>query len=210
MKLRLTSIAALVLLAGCSREGAIGLGGVYTTRSVCPQVAVLGAAGDITLFSPTGRTDAGALDVSAAMTNVRGTCTEDDAEVVSTVTFDVVGQRRDAGAARQVVLPYFTAAVRGGNEVSAKRVGYVALNFDAGAQRAATRGQATIRVHRSATVLPDNVREILTRERRPGDVDAAVDPMSDPGVRAAVAQATFEHLVGFQLSDTQLRYNATR
>ena len=28
--------------------------------------------------------------------------------------------------------------------------------------------------------------------------------------RAAVAQATFEHLVGFQLTDAQLRYNATR
>jgi hypothetical protein len=29
-------------------------------------------------------------------------------------------------------------------------------------------------------------------------------------VRAAVAAATFEHLVGFQLTQDQLRYNATR
>ena len=43
-----------------------------------------------------------------------------------------------------------------------------------------------------------------------GDPDAAVDPLSDPKIRDAVAQATFEHLVGFQLSEEQLRYNATR
>lgn len=207
---RLLPIALVALLAGCSREGLVAEGGVYTVRSVCPHVAVLGAAGDITLFTAPNRTDAGALDVTAAITNVRGTCQETGEEVISTVTFDVVGQRRDAGAARQVVLPYFSAAIRGGNEVAAKRVGYVALNFDAGAQRAQTSSQATVRVHRSATALPDNVREILTRRRRPGDVDAAVDPLSDPGVRAAVAQATFEHLVGFQLTDAQLRYNATR
>jgi hypothetical protein len=29
-------------------------------------------------------------------------------------------------------------------------------------------------------------------------------------VRTAVANATFEHLVGFQLTEDQLRYNATR
>ena len=35
-------------------------------------------------------------------------------------------------------------------------------------------------------------------------------PLADPAVRAAVANATFEHLVGFQLTQDQLRYNATR
>ena len=40
--------------------------------------------------------------------------------------------------------------------------------------------------------------------------DAAVDPMSDPAVREAVTRATFEHLVGFQLTQDQLRYNVTR
>jgi hypothetical protein len=34
--------------------------------------------------------------------------------------------------------------------------------------------------------------------------------MSDPQVREAVANATFEHLVGFQLTQDQLKYNATR
>jgi hypothetical protein len=34
--------------------------------------------------------------------------------------------------------------------------------------------------------------------------------MADPAIRAAVAQASFELLVGFQLSEDQLAYNATR
>jgi len=34
--------------------------------------------------------------------------------------------------------------------------------------------------------------------------------MNDPGVRDAVAKATFQHLVGFELTAEQLRYNATR
>ena len=42
------------------------------------------------------------------------------------------------------------------------------------------------------------------------DPDAALDPLADPTVRAAVQRATFELLVGFQLDDRQLRYNATR
>ena len=37
----------------------------------------------------------------------------------------------------------------------------------------------------AAATLPANVREILTRKRRAGDPEAAVDPLSDPGVRAA-------------------------
>ena len=58
--------------------------------------------------------------------------------------------------------------------------------------------------------MPQNVRRILTRPRKAGEAEAATDPLSDPGVRAAVANATFEHLVGFQLTQDQLRYNATR
>ena len=58
--------------------------------------------------------------------------------------------------------------------------------------------------------LPANVRQILTRPRKAGEADAAIDPLADPAVRAAVANATFEHLVGFQLTQDQLKYNATR
>jgi hypothetical protein len=34
--------------------------------------------------------------------------------------------------------------------------------------------------------------------------------MADPVVRAAVTRASFEFLVGFQLTQDQLAYNATR
>ena len=51
---------------------------------------------------------------------------------------------------------------------------------------------------------------ILTRPRKAGEAEAAVDPLADPAIRSAVANATFEHLVGFQLTTDQLKYNATR
>ena len=70
--------------------------------------------------------------------------------------------------------------------------------------------QASVRVNRGAATLPANVRAILTRPRKAGEAEAAVDPMSDPAVAKAVADATFEHLVGFALTQEQIRYNATR
>ena len=210
MKLHYFPLLLAVTLAGCSRNNQLVEGGVYTTRSACPIVGVPAATGDVTLFNPATSRDASAIDVTATITNVRAACDESGDQIVSTASFDVLGVRRNPAEARQVVLPYFTVVVQGGSQIVAKRVGAVALNFAAGQDRAQTSGQATARISRAAATLPANVREILTRERRPGDVDAAVDPLSDPGVRAAVARATFEQLVGFQMSEDQLRYNATR
>jgi hypothetical protein len=210
VKLRLVSMIALALLAGCTRKGNIEAGGIYTVRSSCPQVAIPAATGDITLFDPAGSTSAGAIDVEAAITNVRVSCQEAGNDIVSTATFDVVANRRNPAQARQVILPYFDAVVQSGDKVVAKRVGRVGLNFSAGSVRAETSAQATVRVAKSAAALPQNVLEILNRPRKAGDPDAAIDPMSDPGVRAAVAKATFQHLIGFQLTTDQLKYNATR
>ena len=72
------------------------------------------------------------------------------------------------------------------------------------------RGQAIVRVSRAAAQLPADIERQLTRPRKAGDASAAVDPMTDPAIRTAVANATFEHLVGFQLTEQQLRYNVTR
>jgi hypothetical protein len=210
VKLRLASLIALALLAGCTRKGNIENGGIYTVRSACPQVAIPAATGDITLFDPAGSTDASAIDIEAAITNLRDTCNETGPDVISTATFDVVATRRDASQARQVVLPFFDTVVQAGDRVVAKKVGEVALNFPAGSLRAQTSGQATARISRSVATLPENVRQLLNKPRKVGDPDAAIDPMSDPAVRDAVARATFEHLVGFQLTADQLRYNATR
>ena len=210
MKAYLAPIALALVLTACAREGDITRGGIYVTRSGCPQVAIPAATGDITLFNPADSRSAAAIDVVATITNVRANCTEDATNVVSTASFDVVATRREAGPARQVVLPFFAVAFQGGSNVTAKRVGAVALNFEAGSLRASTNSQSIVRVLRSAVALPEDVRRELTRERKPGDADAAIDPLSDPKIRAAVARATYEHLIGFQLTPDQLRYNATR
>ncbi len=210
VKLRLASMMVLVLLAGCTRKGNIEEGGIYTVRSACPQVAIPAATGDITLFDPAGSTDSAAIDVEAALTNVRDNCQDSGSEIISTVTFDVVATRRNPAEARQVLLPYFDVVVQAGDRVVAKRIGNVALNFAAGSIRAQTSAQATARVSRAAATLPESVVQVLTKRRKVGDPDAAVDPLSDPAIREAVAGATFQHLVGFQLTPEQLRYNATR
>lgn len=210
MKALFVSLTIALLLSGCSRRGELVAGGVYVERTGCPQVAIPAATGDVALFDPAGRTDAAALDVAAAITNLRSTCTEEGAFFLSTATYDVVATRRDAAQARQVVLPIFSVATQGGTTVAAKRVGAVAIDFPAGSIRGQGRGQSVVRVARSAAALPADVQRELTRERKPGDADAAVDPLSDPKIRDAVAAATFEHLVGFQLTQDQLRYNATR
>ena len=211
VKLRIASMMVLVLLAtGCTRRGNIEAGGIYTVRSACPQVAIPAATGDITLFNPAGSLDSSAIDIEAAITNVRANCQDTGSEIVSVATFDVVASRRDPSQPRQVILPFFDTVVQAGDRIVAKRIGQVALDFPAGSIRAQTTGQATARIARSAATLPENVREILTRPRRVGDPDAAIDPMSDPAIREAVANASFQHFVGFQLTPEQLRYNATR
>src|SRR3546814_14687847 len=86
-------------------------------------------------------TDARAIDVVAEITNLRSTCSEGD-QLYTEATFTVNARRSDAGAARQVTLPYYSAVVRGGNAVVAKRVGQVVLDFPAGQYRATTTAKA--------------------------------------------------------------------
>jgi hypothetical protein len=209
---RQAAVAALIpaLLAGCSTEGQITDQGVIITRSACPVVAIPASTGDITLFNPETSRDASALDVVANITNVRGSCDETGANIVSTVTFDVQAQRRDARGARDVVLPYFAVVMEGGTVLQSKSVSRIGLHFADGQLRAQTRGTASATINRAAATLPEDVRRQITRERKAGDPDAAVDPMSDPKVRDAVRRVSFEVLVGFQLTPEQLSYNATR
>jgi hypothetical protein len=204
--------AVLFLLGGCvSRTGEIDAsGGITAVRSACPAVAIPAATGDITLFNPAEDTSAAALDVTASMTNVRSTCSDVGDQVVTAVTFDVLARRTRSDAARDMAVPFFITVVRGGTAVVAKRLGQVRLHFDAGQARAQASGQASTQITRAAATLPKEVRDRLTRRRKAGDEDAAIDPLAAPEVRSAVQRATFEALVGFQLTDAQLRYNATR
>ena len=208
-KAALPVLLSLALL-GCSREGELTTAGILTTRTACPAVAIPAATGDVTLFNPPASRDASAIDVVAQVTNLRGTCDETGEYIVTNATFEVHGQRRDPRGARQVVLPYFATVVQGGTNVVSKRIGQVALNFAEGQYRASTNATAQSQVLRSAATLPQDIRRQITRDRKPGDADAALDPLADPTVRAAVTRATFEFLIGFQLTQEQLTYNATR
>ncbi len=216
MKFRKALLAATVAaaaLAGCKSEGDIVIEqgvGITALRSVCPAVGVPDFTGNVTLFNPAEARTADAIDVTASITNVRSQCDDSGAEVYATATFDVLAQRRDTQGARSVTLPYYSTVVRGGNSVVAKRVGQVTLIFADGAARAVASGTAGAVVDRAAATLPADIRERITRRRRAGEAEAAIDPLNEPEVRAAVARATFELLVGFQLTDDQLAYNARR
>lgn len=209
----LVALATVALLAttACSRRGEIDpSGGITAVRTVCPAVGVPAATGDITLFDPAGDRSADAIDVVASITNVRSTCSDVGDPITTSVTFDVQARRTRTDGARDVVLPYFSTVIQGGTVVVAKRVGNVTVHFEAGQARAQASGTATSYVTRASATLPEDIRQQITRERKAGQEDAAIDPLSDPTVRAAVLRASFETLVGFQLTDEQLRYNATR
>jgi hypothetical protein len=197
-------------LSACAREGDIQQTGILTSYTACPPVAIVAPAGDVTMFNPADSRDARAIDVVAHITNVRSTCTEAGEHIVTEASFEVQAQRRDNRGARDVALPYFATVVQGSSNVVAKRVRQVNLHFADGQYRAVTTGAASSRLLRSAATLPEDIRRQITRERRAGDPNAAVDPMADPAVRAAVDRAHFELLLGFELTPDQLRYNATR
>ena len=208
----LPAIALAAALAGCSREGelvvthGVGIPAVLTT---CPSVGIPDYTGDVTTFQGS-QPIASALDVSAAMTNLRSNCSESGENVYSEASFDVVARRANTNGARTVTLPYFVTVLRGGSAVVTKRVGQVTLNFADGAARAQATGKAASYVNRASATLPEDIRERITRKRRAGDVDAALDPLADTEVKAAIARTRYEMLVGFQLTEDQLKYNVTR
>ncbi len=206
MSLRTTAlvITAALALSACNKNP------LKITRNPCPAVAVPAYTGDVTLFSRPGTTNADAIDVVAAITNVRGGCSEAGEQFVTNVGFDVLARRTDAGPARAVTLPWFAAVVQGGDHLIAKQIGQVTINFAQGQDRAQASATAQSSVLRSAATLPADVQERITRKRKPGDEDAAIDPMSDPKIRNAVRAASFEVLVGFQLDQAQLAFNATK
>ena len=215
MKFRTVAIAVLAAagLAGCKTAGDLVVEegvGITVLRTVCPAVGIPDHTGDVTLFSPAGAVTADALDLTATITNVRTTCDDTSDRVYAQANFDVYAQRRDTRGARTVELPYFSTVVRGGSAVVAKRIGTVTLTFADGEARAAGTGSGGAFIDRAEATLPDDIRQRITRKRKPGEVEAAVDPLAEPEVRAALARATFELLVGFQLTQDQLAYNVTR
>ncbi|MBN8485236.1 MAG: hypothetical protein J0L50_10705 [Sphingomonadales bacterium] len=216
MTARFRLISALALaaaLAGCKSTGDIVIDqgvGIQAVRSACPAVGIPDFTGDMTVFRTAGDTTAANIDLVAAMTNVRSQCNDSGDKVYTSVTFDVLARRTDTRGARTVTVPYFVTVLRGGRAVVTKRVGQVTLTFADGQERAQASGSGSAYVDKAEASLPPEIRDRITRRRKAGEEDAAIDPLSQPDVKAAIARATFEVLVGFQLTQDQLTYNATR
>ncbi|MEL6877622.1 MAG: hypothetical protein AAGL68_05930 [Pseudomonadota bacterium] len=209
----LPALALVAALAGCAREGELVVDqgvGITAVLSSCPAVGIPNYTGDVTAFRTAGDQTANNLDMTATITNLRSTCDESGERVYSQATFDVLARRTDVRGARTVTLPYFVTVLRGGSAVVTKRLGEVTLAFADGQERAQASGTAGSFVNKADATLPADIRERITRRRRAGDVDAALDPLSAPEVRAAIQRTSFEMLIGFQLTEQQLAYNVTR
>lgn len=216
MTVRRNILSASILaaaVAGCANEGELVVGeavGITAIRTACPAVGIPDYTGDVTAFRQAGDRTTGNLDYTAAMTNLRSTCSDSGENVYTEATFDVLVSRNDTRGARSVTVPFFSTVLQGGSAVQAKRVGSVTVQFADGQSRASAKGKAGAFVNRAAATLPEDIRQQITRKREAGDPDAALDPLADPTVRAALDRATFELLIGFQLTEDQLAYNATR
>jgi hypothetical protein len=197
-------LLATLALAGCERNPLI------VKRSACPAVAVAAHVGDISLFRTSGDPDAANLDAIATITNVRDACTETAEKFVTRINFDVIARRTDTAQPRQLVLPVFAAVVQAGNIINAKQLTNVTVNFAAGQERAIASTSIEAGVSRKAASVSPEILDRINRNRRPGDIDAATDPMADPEVRAALRAASFEVLLGFQLDDRALAYNVAK
>ncbi len=208
-----SAIVLAAALAGCSREGELVVDqgvGITAVLDSCPAVGIPDYTGDVTLFRQAGDVSASNLDMVASITNLRHTCDDSGDRIYTNASFDVQGRRLDTNGSRTVTLPYYATVMRGGTAVVSKRIGSVSLTFADGQDRAQASAQAGAYVDAAQAALPADIREKITRRRRAGDPDAALDPLADPEVRAAIQRTSFELLVGFQLTEDQLAYNATR
>jgi hypothetical protein len=200
-------------LAGCANDTEFDeRGGFKIARSACPAAAIATYTGDVTLFDPISARTVDAIDVTASIANLQARCNEagNNPQIQVNADFDVYARRAKAGPARSVTLPWFASVLRAGTKIESKQIGSVTINFADGELRGSAHASATAIVSRSAATLPPEILKRINRKRKAGDADAALDPMNAPEVRNAVNQANFELLIGFQLSESQLAYNAAR
>lgn len=210
-KKNITILMLPIALAACAGKNDFDeTGGIKTVRSACPAIAIPANTGDITLFEPPTSREAGAIDLTATITNLRSTCNMVGDRINASVNFDVLARRNNALGARTVTLPYFSVVTRAGTQIQSKQLGQITLRFDDGQQRAQTSASAAANIARADATLPPEIEAKINRKRKAGNADAAVDPMADPAIRKVVQNASFELLVGFQLTQDQLAYNATR
>lgn len=206
-------LLAALTLAGCKTDTEFDdRGGFKIARSACPAAAIATYTGDVTLFDPVAARTVEAIDVTATIANLQTRCNEsgNGPQIQVTAEFDVHARRAAAGPARTLTLPWFATVLRAGNQIESKQVGTITISFADGQLRGSSHASATAMVSRTAATLPPEILRRINRKRKAGDADAALDPMNEPTIRDAVNKANFELLVGFQLSESQLAYNASR
>jgi len=204
LRLSLFLLCLPLALSACAKDPFV------VERSPCPAVAVPQFAGDITRFTRAGSHDESALDFVATITRVRAACSEGQTAIATVASYDVVAIRRAPGPARTERLQVFTAVVRAGETLVNKEVADVEVRFQEGSARGLGVGKVRTLISASEVALSSEVNKAITRERKAGEIDAALDPLSEPAVRDAVRRATFEVLIGFQLSSAELAYNARK
>lgn len=216
-RLPLALVLLPLLATGCAHDNEItaigGSIGQEVKRTSCPAVGVAAYTGTVTLFNPPASRDSKAIDVVATLTDLKSQCDDSDTDsptLATNATFRVVARRSDSHGARDVVLPYYAVVIHGGDKIASKSISRISIHFDDGKLLGEANGQVNATVSRADATLPENIRNRLIRKRNAEDVDASIDPMTDPGVRAALNKASFELLVGFQLTNEQLAYNATK
>ncbi len=190
-------IALALVLGGCASTGDLDISeagaGITAVRTACPTVGVPAGTGDVTLFDPATSRDATAIDVVAAMTDVRSTCGDAGADVVTDVTFQVLARRASADGPRDVTLALFhhrgAGRQRGGRQARRPRGGAFRRRPDSRAASTARPAPASIARRRDAA----RRRQAPHHAEAQGAASeaAAVDPLSAPDVRAAVLRATF-------------------
>ncbi|RYD83122.1 MAG: hypothetical protein EOP61_41540, partial [Sphingomonadales bacterium] len=173
-------LLAALTLSGCKTDTEFDeRGGFKIARSPCPATAIATYTGDITLFNPPADRSVDAIDVTANITNLQGSCYEGaaDGRIQVQANFAVQARRAKAGPARTVSLPWFATVLRGGTQLESKQIGTVTLNFADGELRASQNTSATGFVSRAAATLPPEIVNRINRKRKAGDADAALDPM---------------------------------
>lgn len=190
---RFISLAVVAaMLAGCSSNP------LQITRSICPAAAVARNVSDLTQFSPPTSRDADAITLTATFSDMAVKCSEKGSRIFSDLSVTIAGQRASAAGDQTISVPYFVAVVKGGQTLLSKQLYSANLDFKAGQVRAHTTQTVRADISRSAAI------DAL------GPAPKASKDASDPFVETVQKASPFEMVIGFQLTDDQIIYNARK
>jgi hypothetical protein len=188
MKALLPAFAALLALAGCASNPLI------VRRTSCPAVAVVKNASTMTRFSTQGRYDAQDVQLTAMISNIQPSCVERRDGAVTAVRFEILAARRAAAGVQEVQLPYFIMLVKDGQTILAKQIYGTSVRFEENGSNAAV--LQTVSVISPLVPLPERPKRSKEEE---------YDEFAPPP-----KPATYEVLIGFQLTDAEAAYNVGR